>query len=1021
MQTNLFINIMSGNHIIKPVTGLLFCICLLAASSRPKPHEVPPEKALATFQLPEGFQIEMVASEPLVADPVAMEIDEAGRMYVVEMHGYPLDKSGSGKIKLLTDTDGDGKMDKSIAFAEGLMLPTGVMRWKKGIIVTDAPNVLYLEDSDGDGKADLRDTLVTGFALSNPQHNLNNPTLGLDNWIYLGHEPAVSTQTFKSEFGDRGGDVYYPDKKETPRLPDNARGRSVRMRPDRAGLEILSANTQFGHTFDNWGRYLLVSNANHIIHQVMSAEYLKRNPNLLVSNAAQSISDHGNAAEVFPITQNPLNQLLTDLGVFTSACGSKTYQGGIFPAPFDSVMFVAEPVSNIVHADVIHDKGATFTASRVYQNKEFLASTDAWFRPVNMYIGPDGALYVVDYYRQIIEHPEWMADDVIKSGELYNGIDKGRIYRITPKGTKPLTWVNDLKTTQWTNDFLVGKLADPNIWWRRNAQRLLIDGDDKTVVASLEQMVANEKNPLGRLHALYTLEGMNALKPELLVTALKDNASGVRENAIRLSEPFLKDNAVQNALISLQNDPNAKVRFQLLCTLGFLDSPEAGKARENLLFKNIEDPWMQIAALSATPSSKNSLLGAVLNRYQADNAAYSSLVERLSTMTGNGGSAVEIKNAIMRVLAPEDKKNSGWQAAVLQGLALGLKNNKTAAIALKSEQNVLVSAAINNPSAAVRQGSIQLLNITGLIQNASTKLAVEKSVRTALDKKASVENRTAAINFLSLDNPKLYIRPLKKLIAPTEPLPVQLAALKTLSAVPDNTVSHFVVEQWPSLTRDVRNAAINTFMVNESRISLLLDALEKKIIDPSAIGWPRSVGLMAQGNAALKARSRMLLTKKDDGRMEVVKAYAPALSMTGSIDNGRAVFQKNCSACHQIGGKSGTPYGPDLGTIRNRRPESIMGDILNPNLSIADGFDIWSIEIKEGEPVQGLIATESPTALTIRNYGGQETVIARANIKSLKALGMSVMPAGLENQISRQEMADLLLYLKQGKQDTPAH
>lgn len=1006
---------------IKSLAGLLFCVCLLAASSRHKSHEVPPEKALATFQVVDGFQIEMVASEPLVADPVAMEIDEAGRMYVVEMHGYPLDKSGSGKIKLLTDTDGDGKMDKSIAFAEGLMLPTGVMRWKKGIIVTDAPNVLYLEDSDGDGKADLRDTLVTGFALSNPQHNLNNPTLGLDNWIYLGHEPAVSTQTFKSEFGDRGGDVYYPDKKDTPRLPDNARGRSVRMRPDRAGLEILSANTQFGHTFDNWGRYLLVSNANHIIHQVMSAEYLKRNPNLLVSNAAQSISDHGTAAEVFPITQNPLNQLLTDLGVFTSACGSKTYQGGIFPAPFDSVMFVAEPVSNIVHADVIHDKGATFTASRLYQNKEFLASTDAWFRPVNMYIGPDGALYVVDYYRQIIEHPEWMADDVVKSGELYNGIDKGRIYRITPKDTKSLTWVKDLKATNWTTDFLISKLADPNIWWRRNAQRLLIDDDDRTAIASLQKMVTNEKNPLGRLHALYTLEGMNALKPELLVSALKDNTPGIRENAIKLSESFLKDNGIQNALIGLQNETNAKVRFQLLCTLGFMETPEAVKARENLLFKNMEDPWMQIAALSAMPSTKNNLLGAVLNRYQKDNGAYSSLVERLSTMTGNGGTSAEIKTAIARALEPASVANSGWQAAVLQGLALGLKNNKEAAVSLKSEQDLLVSAATTNPSAAVRQGCIQLLNMTGLTQNAGAKLAIEKSIKTALDKKAAVENRTAAINFLALDNPKLYIEPLEKVIAPNEPLPVQLAALKTLSAVPDNTVSIFVTEQWPSLTRDIRNAAINTFMANESRISLLLDALEKKIIDPSAIGWPRSVGLMAQGNAALKARSRMLLTKKDDGRMEVVKAYAPALSMTGSMENGRLVFQKNCSTCHQIGGKSGTPYGPDLGTIRNRRPESIMGDILNPNLSIADGFDIWSIEIKEGEPLQGLIATESPTALTIKNYGGLETVIARANIKSLKALGISVMPAGLENQISRQEMADLLLYLKQGKQDTATH
>jgi putative membrane-bound dehydrogenase-like protein len=1002
----------------KLLTGSLLCCLLVVISGSQKTnpsHEVPPDQALATFQLAEGFQIEMIASEPLIADPVAMEIDEYGRMYVVEMHGYPLDKSGSGKIKLLSDMDGDGKMDDSKVFAEGLMLPTGVMRWKKGILVTDAPNVLYLEDTDGDGKSDVRDTLLTGFALSNPQHNLNNPILGLDNWIYLGHEPAVSTQTYKSEFGDRGGDVYYPGKKDSPRLPDNARGRSVRMRPDRTGLEILSANTQFGHSFDTWGHYMLVSNANHLIHQVISAGYLNRNPSLLVSNATQSMSDHGSAAEVFPITKNPENQLLTDVGVFTSACGTTVYQGGLFPAVFDSIAFVAEPVSNIVHADVLHNKGATFTGSRLYQNKEFLASTDAWFRPVNMYTGPDGALYVVDYYRQIVEHPEWMAEDVVKSGALYNGIDKGRLYRISPKGTKPYSLSKELASADLSNAQLLKRLANPNIWWRRNAQRLLIDRHATSEAAALGQMAVSDKNPVGRLHALWTLEGLGLLKPSVIIQALKDPSAGVRENAVKLSEAFAGEAGVQAALYALQDDGNAKVRFQLLCTLGSIDTPQSAQAREKLLFRDMEDPWMQIAALSAAPSAKGNLLHAVVNRFEKNKPAYTSLVERLSTMTGAGGTSEEIRSAVKKSLQPESGTHSGWQAAVLRGLSQGLKNNKEAAAALKADQNLLVSAALRNTSPAVRQGSIQLLRITGLPATASSKTAIEKSAKTAMDKKSTSDNRIAAIHFLALDNPKTHTKLLKRLISPTEPTEVQLAALRTLASIPDVTVSEFIVAQWPSLTPEVRNAAIGTFMGNDARVTLLLDAIEKKIIDPSSIGWPRSVGLMAQGNAALKARSRALLTKKDDGRQEIIKKYTPALSMTGSSEKGKLVFTNNCSACHQIGGKDGTPYGPDLGTIRNRRPESIMGDILNPNQSIADGYDIWSIEMKSGEAIQGLIATETPSALTIRNYGGQETVISRQNIKSLKALGMSVMPAGLEGQISPDDMADLLAFLKQGK------
>jgi putative membrane-bound dehydrogenase-like protein len=172
-----------------------------------------PEDALATIEVAEGFRVELVAAEPLISDPVAMEIDEAGRIYVVEMHGYPLDKGGSGKIKLLSDTDGDGKMDKSTVFAEGLTLPNGIMRWKKGVIVTDAPDVLYLEDQNNDGVSDSKQVLLTGFALSNPQHNLNSPVYGLDNWIYLAHEPSVTAKVFQKEFGDQGQEIVFLDKK----------------------------------------------------------------------------------------------------------------------------------------------------------------------------------------------------------------------------------------------------------------------------------------------------------------------------------------------------------------------------------------------------------------------------------------------------------------------------------------------------------------------------------------------------------------------------------------------------------------------------------------------------------------------------------------------------------------------------------------------------------------------------------------------------------------------------------------
>jgi putative membrane-bound dehydrogenase-like protein len=449
-----------------------------------------------------------------------MEIDEAGRVYVVEMHGYPLDKGGSGKIKLLTDTDGDGKMDKSTPFAEGLTLPNGIMRWKNGVIVTDAPDVLYLEDRDNDGRADVRKVLLTGFALSNPQHNLNTPLYGLDNWIYLAHEPAVTANVYRKEFGDEGKAVGFPGVPGAPSLPVNAAGRNVRFRPDTHELEILSGASQFGQTFDTWGHHFGVSNARHLFQEVLPARYALRNPDLLLSKSTQSLPDHGDAAEVFPITQNPQHQLLTDVGVITSACAVTSYLGGAFPEGFEETVFVAEPVHNLVHADTLTPKGASFAAARRYRDREFLASTDSWFRPVNFYVGPDGALYVLDYYRQIVEHPEWMSEEVNASGALYNGTDKGRIYRVVPTNFRPAAGKPSLAGAPAAE--LVRALAHPNLWWRRTAQRLLVDGKAPAAVGPLAQLVRESPFAPARLHALWTLEGMGKLDTALIVRALRD-------------------------------------------------------------------------------------------------------------------------------------------------------------------------------------------------------------------------------------------------------------------------------------------------------------------------------------------------------------------------------------------------------------------------------------------------------------------------------------------------------------------
>ena len=973
--------------------------------------EISLENALSTFELEDGFQIELIAGEPLISDPVDMEIDEFGRLYVVEMHGYPLDKSGTGKIKLLSDTDGDGMMDQSIVFAEGLMLPTGIMRWKNGVIVTDPPHVYYLEDNNGDGKADIKEIILTGFAVSNPQHNVNSPRLGLDNWIYLGHEQAVTTKTYAAEFGDRGSEVYFPSKSDGPKLIQNAGGRSVRFQPDLHQLEALASRTQFGHTFDNWGHRFVVNNSNHIIQDVMAAKYLDRNPFLIVPETTQSISDHGNAAEVFPITKNPEHQLLTDIGVITSACGITAYLGASFPPEYDQAVFVAEPVSNIIHIDILEEKGTVFTARRQHDEKEFLASTDSWFRPVNMYVGPDGALYVVDYYRQIIEHPEWMAEEVIKSGALYNGTDKGRIYRITPKGTKPLNWSNNIKLGDFSAKQLVEKLNDPNIWWRRNAQRLLLDKKSKEITEGLTLLAENQNSPKGSVHALWTLEGLGMLSPGSILSALKHPAPGVRENAIKLAELHLDAaSALKEYLPKMKDDKDPKVRFQLLCTLGFLNSPEAAQARQDLLFGNLEDPWMQVAALSAPFEESSKLMASVLEGFQYDNPGYSTLLQRLSAMTGASLDYPIILNLIQKATSkPIDDKD--WQAPLLRGLAQGIQSKKASNSSLKSAESMLAKSCFENLSINVRQASLQLLKVIGLSKNEESKIWMEYAKMILENKTLPDDERVLAIEFLSLQNPQPYQESLKGLIQPTEPKPVQVAAIKTLSHIPDDMVAPFVLSQWSTLTPEIREEAITALMSNETRMKLLLGAIEEGTVQTSNLGWRRSVQLMNHSNESIKTKARLLINKDESKGEELLQKYQPALTSQGTFEKGRIIFDNNCASCHKMGEDMGGVFGPNLASLKNRRAENILSDILFPNLSIADGYDLWSIEMQNGEIIQGIIGSETPNAILLRIADGTERNISRSDIKSLNVMDISAMPPGLEEAINPQQMADLLAFI----------
>ena len=961
---------------------------------------VPPysvDDALKTFKVESGFHVEKFASEPMVESPDAMDVDEDGKIYVVEDRGYPLSTDTPlGRVKLLVDTNGDGIPDRVTIFADKLVMPTGVMRWKKGILVTDAPNVWYFEDTDGDGKADVKKLVLTGFAVTNPQHTVNNPFYGLDNWIYLAHEGPATAIIYKKQFGDRGSDIRFPDRPDVPGLKEH--NRNVRFRPDTFQVEALSGSSQFGQTFDDWGRHFTTNNSDHVREVVIASRYLERNPDLPVASAMQQISDHGAAAKVYPITLHPRFEMLTEVGQFTSACGITCYHGSLF---------VAEPVHNLVHQDLLSENGATLVARRAHPDVEFLASTDAWFRPVNFFAGPDGALYVMDFYRLVIEHPEWMSTEAQNSPDLTKGIDHGRIYRIVPDGSPA---PRPIKLGSASNTELVHELENPLIWWRRTAQRLLVDRKAIDAVPNLVRIVHESPSAVGRLHALWTLDGLGKLEPAEIEAGLADREAGVRENAVILAEMRLAGTpALAQKLISMAKDPDATVRFQLLCTLGSLNSGPARAARDELLARDVEDKWFQIAALSASSDEAPRLFEKAVAGATTETPGRLSFIRQAASVVAARRKPAELQSVLERVARANQPQAEWWRAAGLQGLALGMRGRPVTPGVFGAGQQILLKL-FESPQVSVRRAALRLIEIGGLPPGAASASALQHAAAVAADLKADPDLRADAIGLLTVAGPESQQALFKQFIDPHQPDQVQAAAVRAYGKIHGDDVGKFLLSKWRELTPAGRTAAADSMYLEPSRVRLLVAALKHSDVQPWTLNFSQRRRLIMNDDPSIRAEVRPLLDQSTSDREKVVKRYESALDRTPDAARGREVFKSICVKCHRFAGL-GVQVGPDLATVQNQTKQALLEDILMPNKTIAQGYEAYVIETTGGL-FDGVIGTQTPTTISLRHEDGKEDIIQRKDIKQMYVTNVSAMPGDLEKQIDIQQMADLLEFLK---------
>jgi putative membrane-bound dehydrogenase-like protein len=960
-----------------------------------------PRDEKTTFRIAKGFKIELVACEPAVVDPVAMAFDEEGRLYVAEMRGYPnggvaTGTISSGRVVMLEDHDGDGFYEKSTVFADNLRFPTAVMPWKGGLLVAVAPDIVYFEDTDRDGRADRRRTLYTGFNLDNIQQLINSLQWGLDNWVY-------------GCAGNNGGTVRCPDKPELPGVALRSRG--VRFHPDVAGsLEPTSGGGQYGLAPDEWEHWFTATNSQHLRHIVLPDHYLRRNPALPVSAVTLDIPDHGAACKVHRISpfeawrverttrraqgpdarRFPSTELVPG-GYITSACSPVVYAADLFPKGYRGNTFVCDPANNLIHRDVLVPHGATFVAQRGDADGEFLASTDTWFRPVHLTLGPDGALYVLDFYREVIETPLSLPDDIKKRLNLESR-GRGRIWRVTVEGTKTIK-PGKLTLRNSSAKELVAHLADANLWWRITAQRLLVERQDKSAVEPLERLALESKFAPGRAHALWTLHGLRALTDAAIVNGLKDADQGVREQALRLADARMAASpAVRTAATALADDHSPRVRFQLAFTLGEADTTESVTALAKVARRDSADPWTQTAILSSASRCAPALLQTLATdtAFTRDaTATRLQLLTRLAALVGARATDADLARAFA-LLATPGKRTQPSHIAILDGLGQGLQNSSRPLARLWDQ-----------PPPALKEVV------------ARARLFFEEAAKTGGDEKRPIPERVDAIRLLGRGPfpPLASIAP--DLLTPQAPPEVQLAAVRALAAHVRPAVPDLLLASWSSYSPSVRREVAEALFARADRLPPLLDALEKKTVLTNQLEPLRLEQLRKHPNPKVRERAQRLLA--DQGtpdRQKVVEAYRAALELKANSASGKGVFKKNCSTCHRLE-NVGVEVGPDLlSALRNKSREQLLIDVLDPSREVDPRYLNYLVTTTKGQTLSGMIAAETASSLTLRRGERAEDTVLRNQVESIQATTKSLMPDGLEMQLTKQDMADLIAYLQ---------
>jgi putative membrane-bound dehydrogenase-like protein len=984
-----------------------FCLMLVRATSA---SQVPaggprsPSESMKAFVLADpALKIELVASEPDVTSPVAIAWDEDGRLYVAEMIDYPV-ATASGRIRRLEDRDGDGRYEHATVFADGLPFPNGVLPSFGGVLVTAAPNVWFLADHDGDGRAEARQVVLTGFNEGNTQLRVNGLYRGLDNRIYAAN-------------GRSGGEVHSPG--DPPgrtvsigmrdlRFDFSVAERPGALQPKTSALEAIAGFSQFGLAHDDWGNRFPSWNTIPIRHVVLEQQSLDRNPYLAETSSVASILDSADGGRIYGISPAQARFNRESVAYFNASCGPVIEQGDLLPSAYRGNAFVCEPLTNLVHRRVLEPAGVTFLARRTEQGREFLASSDPAFRPVNLATGPDGALYVVDMYRELVEHPQFVPESARGTVNFRRWHDRGRIWRIRPKANANSVSVPNLSRADAPT--LVGLLGHSGGWWRKTAQRLLVEREtmarahhDKFVSVPLLMGALNNKtNPLARLHALWTLEAVSGLDQAMLAEVASDVHPALREHALRVAAKLEQRRherlIATETLIKLAADPAIRVRLQAALALGERAKVESDAltALAGIAIKDADDPWMKLAILSGLAESALAFIPLCDSIPSA--TGREQLLSQAAAIVGVRRRTPELA-ALLGTIATKLELNSSPDPAarisidsltILDGLADGLERSGPG-----------LSALLSSSPPELKPFFARLERLWP----AAAALAVDKDTD---------GHRAVAIDILARARSDLAESVVPRLLSASQPVAIQAAAAQAVARAGRASLAAKALDGWGELSLSTRRELLGGLASSRALAETLIQAIEQEKVAPNEIDPDTRDAIARLPDAQLRLRASKLLAKSAPPlRSAALERYQTALKLPGDRARGAAVFTKNCQTCHQHQGQ-GHRVGPDLSGIAGRAPDALLNDILDPNREVAPDFATLSVATRNGRVTSGLLAEETATTVKLRRAEGLEETLLRSEIEELRSTGRSLMTEGFEQQITPQEMADLIAFLRQG-------